>query len=362
MSPSASYDLTKLKPDGSHYVAISFTIPHYLHLPDDNYLVYVADQITNKSVSRRLLAVQVILEKKQKAISQAELHLVQRELWEMAGAHGFYGFSSITVYMPVRGGNPETHQDFKKMWNQVEKDHLIYKDMAASAINNLITVYRYCTGESHIRQLAGDDLRFEYNFAFFFNENPVEMHVSKFRGQVLPLYNLFDRLPANLNIPSEIVADIQTKLAENFEIPLSEELLLNAYDLMEHGNYRLAVMEAETAFEAAVLKFLRQYYKDEPDKIERIEGIKSFGYLINQDFFKNALASRSKTFRKNEAPRKEWDEYVWGVRGALVHGRISDITYEEAIIALETVEKTLEYLLNRPTTKPWRYAGPKNLL
>jgi HEPN domain-containing protein len=361
MGTSAGYDLTKLKPDGSHYVVVGFAIPHSLHLPDGNYPVPISNCAIPTFSRERPLTVQVVLEKKQKVLSQAEIHLAQRETWEMAGPHGTYGYSSILAYIPVRGTDSEIHQDFKKMWSLAEGNHPAYKEQAIIAVNQLIAVYRFCTGECHIRPLAGHDVRFEYSFALLFNQYPVDAHESKFLVYVLPIYNLFDRLPANLNIPDKVVSDVRTRLAESYQVPLTEELLLNAYDLIDRGNYRLAVIEAETAFEAAVISFLRGYFKDEPEKLREIEGTLSFGNLINRPFFEDALASKSKAFRKKESPRQEWDKNVWTVRGDLVHGRVQDVTYEDAINAVETVESTLEYLLGRNKTEPWRYAGPKIL-
>ncbi len=275
MSTIAGYDLSKLKPDGSHYVVVGFAIPHCLQLPDGNYPVSIGNYKIPISSRERPLTVQIVLEKKQKALSQTEIHLAERETWEMAGPHGTYGYSSVLVYIPVRRADSETHQDFNKLWNAVEEHHPEFKEQAIVAVNQLIAVYRFCTGECHIKPLTGHDVRFEYSFALLFNQYPSDAPKSKFDGYVLPIYNVFDRVPVNLNIPEKVVSDIRTKLEENFRAPLSEELLLNAYDLIDQGNYRLTVIEVETAFEAAILTFLRNYYENEPDTLFLNENVQT---------------------------------------------------------------------------------------
>jgi hypothetical protein len=361
MGAPVIYDLTKLKPDGSHYVAVGFAIPHCLQLPDDNYPVLTHNHRIPIFSKEHLLTVQIVSQQRQKTLSNAEIHLAQRETWEMAGPHGTYGYTSILAYIPVRGADPVTHQNFNKIWNTVKEYHLAFKEQAIVAVNQLITVYRYCTGECHIKPLTGHDVRFEYSVALLFNQYPVDAEKSKLDGYILPIYNPSDRIPANLKIPENVVSNIRTKLKEDFQVPLSEELLLNAYDLIDQGNYRLAIIEAETGFEAAIMRFLRDCYENEPDKLKQMEAIKSFGQLLNESFFEDAISDRSRRFRKNEGRRKEWDENVWSVRGDLVHGRISDVSFEDAVKAIETVESTLEYLLGRNRTEPWRYAGPKIL-
>ncbi|GIK41254.1 MAG: hypothetical protein BroJett011_50870 [Chloroflexota bacterium] len=99
MSTTAAYDLSKLKPDGSHYVVVGFAIPHCLQLPDGNYSVSITNYKISTFSKKQPLAVQIVLEKKQKSLSQAEIHLVQRETWEMAGPHGTYGYTLMVAMM-----------------------------------------------------------------------------------------------------------------------------------------------------------------------------------------------------------------------------------------------------------------------
>ena len=65
---------------------------------------------------------------------------------------------------------------------------------------------------------------------------------------------------------------------------------------MHQGNYRLAVIEAESAFESAVYEFLLQNYKNSPEIIKQIsEEIHSFGYLIKKSFTEKALNFKGQT-------------------------------------------------------------------
>jgi len=175
----------------------------------------------------------------------------------------------------------------------------------------------------------------------------------------LQFYDDRDIVAEILPVPVEVQDDIGARLASEFEVPLSEELLLNAYDLIDQGNYRLAVIEAETAFEAALWAYLRDYYRRIGESDDVIDAKfkrwrRSFTGMIKKQF-KDALDSTCKRFCPGETYYDTWDEKVWNLRGALVHGSSRDASLEEATEALQTIENTLEYLIDRPRTRPWRY-------
>ena len=155
--------------------------------------------------------------------------------------------------------------------------------------------------------------------------------------------------------------NFKQRLLEGEHVSLTEELLLNAQDFLHQGNYRLAVIEAESAFESAVYEFLLQYYKNSPDIIKKIsEDIHSFVNLIKKPFTEKALNLKAKQFTKeNRKAGKnylEWEKHVWEIRGDLVHGRISTVSYQEASKAIQVVEDLLFLFFNRPKTKVNQYS------
>lgn len=343
-----NYNLELLKADGSHYVAIGFSAPFCLHLPDGNYEVIV-------STENQDIVVQIVLERRNRNLSKGGLLPGIQEIEKFADRHGIYCFTSAIVYIPVRGHSPQFHEQINEMSRIVEAKHSWFNQLSVEAFNRLVEVYRFYTGECHINPLHGRDVWMDYSFAFFFNELPPDEGKSKFTAHVTPVYSLHSIIPSAPDVPKAVVQDIQSKLRIEFQTNLADELLLNAHDFIDQGNFRLAIIEAETAFEAEILRFLHLQYQGRQSDIDKIERINSFTTLLKNDLFKNAIAKRSKKFEKNEKRYEKWNEQVWKIRGKLVHGNISNVTREEAVNALQTVEETLEYLVDRPQTRPWRY-------
>jgi hypothetical protein len=197
----------------------------------------------------------------------------------------------------------------------------------------------------------------DYSIAFFFNEHPPGEGKPKFTAYRTPVYDLHNIIPAAPDVPDPIVQDIQNKLVSDFETSLEDELLLNAYDYLDRGSFKLAIIEAETAFEVGILQFLYRCYHGNQRDIDKIERINTFGTLLKDTLFQKAIAAKSKKFEKGEKRYEEWYQNVWTVRGKLVHGKIANVSPKEATDALQIIEETLEYLVDRPRTQPWRYIG-----
>lgn len=337
------YNLSKLEPESTHYVVIGFSAPFCLHLPNDSYKVPL------NPIQQRINYCQIMIAERRRGNSQSGLLPGVQDTEKFADRHGIYYYSSILVYIPIEENIIRVSQEKNNLWEHIERNHSSYRAQAVNSTNRLIATYRHVTGECHIRQLTGNDMWFDYSVALVSVKNPSESYF-------MPVYDLHSILPKIPDIPETAVMDIKDKISANYQIPLAEELLLNAYDWLDQGNYRMAVIEAETAFEAALLLFLREHYRHQLSVLTKIEGIKSFGRLIDDDIFKNALASKGKDFSKSKSRyRDDWDKFVWQVRGNLVHGRIEDVTESEAIKSLGVVEETLKDLLGRQPTTPWRF-------
>lgn len=340
------YNLDLLNPDGNHYIAIGFSAPFCVHLPDGNYKVKIIAQ-------NRELTVQVILEKRRRNLSHGGLLPGVQEIEQFADRRGIYCFTSLIVYIPIRGVTPTIHSNFDEMSKIVHENHPWANNLAVKAFNRLLEIYRLCTGECHIHPLSGRDVWMDYSVAFFYNEFPPDAGRSKFIAHVTPVYSLHNLMPSAPNVPNSVVKDIHKKLGENFETELSDELLLNAHDLIDQGNFRAAVIESETAFEIAVQKFLRNNYHGRQREIDKLDRMNSFTNLLNNDLFQRAIAP--KKFCKGELMYENWNRHAWRLRGDLVHGKISKVSQEDALEAVRTIEATLEYLFDRSKTQPWRY-------
>jgi hypothetical protein len=304
-------------------------------VPNGNYKVETIDQ--GNSVT-----IQIVLEKKRRQLSRGSMLPGTKEAEKFADRKGAFCYTVVLVYIPIRGVSLEEHCDYDLMIEIVGTKYYWGREIAIKAINRFISIYRYCTGECHIQPLTGHDVWFDFSATFLFNENPPTANKSKFKGAVTPHFNIQDVIPSVPDIPEIALQEIRNRLKTSDKIPLSDELMLNAYDLLDQGNYRLAIIESETAFEAFILAFLRQDYQDQPDILVEIETIKSFGQLLNCQAFKQAISRRGKSFGKEERYRQEWYKNVWSLRGGLVHGRIDDVSYKEASDAIETIEKTLD--------------------
>ena len=337
-----AYNLDKLDANGNHYVAIGFSLPYCLHVPDENFKVRV-------EISEEIIEVQLIFEKRHRG--RGDLLSGSSEIEKFADRRGNHCFSSVLAYVPVRGQERATHSHYDQMWSIVERRKIWFRELAITAINQFVSMYRYSTGECHIQPLKGHDVWFDFSFAFFFNELPPEAKQSKFRADVLPIYNLHNLVSSVPNLPEEVLTDIRAKLIQNFQIPLAEELLLNSYDYLDQGNARLALIEAETGFEAALYSLLRDHYNGKPVKTN----FPSPDDMIKSKQFQTALRTIGKEFSKSNGRYVEWHEHVWRVRGGIVHGRIRDISIDTASRAIRIVEEILEYLTNRLPTRPWRY-------
>lgn len=335
------YNLSKLEPEATHYVAVGFSAPYCFHLPDDNYKVSLLR-------GGQKINYQVMVAERRRNINRGGLLPGAQDVEKFADRRGIYYYSALLVYIPLSSDTVRAHQGIDNLWRHVERNHPTYREQAVEATNRLIGIYRYVTGECHVRQLTGHDVWFDYSLALISVNKPSESYF-------MPVYDLHDIVAKLPSIPDAVTRDIREKAGTDFRTPLAEELMLNAYDWLDQGNYRMAVIEAETAFETAILSFLHEHYQDRPSVREQIDELTSFGRLINKDIVKNALASKGRDFSEGSSYRVEWDKSVWQVRGDLVHGRLEDATPGEASKAIQVVEKTLEYLLGRRPTNPWRF-------
>lgn len=338
---SIGLDLSKLQPDGSHYVVIDLVMPFSLGLPDGNYHIALND-------NERPLTVQLVLQKQR--------GLVATSLG--GGAKSLADTSLALIYVPIRRADPDSHNDRQKVWSSIMAQYERYHLIAVRAMNKLVAVYRLNTGECQLKPITALD---DFNLTLLFSKLPPDSGRSEFDGDVVPFTLTDNVVPRTLvlDIPDSVIDQIRDELRVDHQVSLSDELLLNACDFLDQGNYRLAIIEAETGFETGLLRHILDYYRDQPAKLRTIEHINSFVNLINHKLFQQAFIAAQKKFAKNESYYDNWHKQVWEIRGDLVHGKLPGVSYMQAATAIDCVEGTLEYLLNRPRTQPRRYAAYK---
>jgi len=163
MDIPTGFDLTKLKADGSHFIAIGFSLPFCIHLPNDNYPINIFD-------GSNRITIQIVIEHRQRNLSKKGLLFGSEEVERFADRRGTFCFTQVICYIPIRGKDQVTNQDFEAMSKIADSHRDWSRSIAIKAINRFIELYRFFTGECHIRPLAGHDVWFDFSSTFMFNE------------------------------------------------------------------------------------------------------------------------------------------------------------------------------------------------
>jgi hypothetical protein len=125
-----------------------------------------------------------------------------------------------------------------------------------AVINRLLEVYRFTEGEFHVDTVPENEL-WEYEVQTWTEDeagSPASEVVEAKRFYP-PMWGM--QLARIASIP-----DIAKRLlADESQLPVPQVLLLNARREALLENYRLAAVEAETAFEALVDQAVSQYYR-----------------------------------------------------------------------------------------------------
>ena len=227
-------DISQLRTDGSHYAVAIFTLPYYLELPNDNYGIRV-------KLSSKELVVQAILR-------QMEAHIIDGAKKPVDQYSSQY-YSTVSVYIPIRFNDSSLHSNFSKIESAVFDNHEKYRNIGIQAVNRLILIYRHLTGEFDIRPITGFK---DFSLAILFNKNSPQDSTSQLEAYGKNYYKTESIVRFTTDLPSFMIEELRKKLLTVTPISLVDELLLNAYYYLNEGNVRLAVIEAETAFEIGI--------------------------------------------------------------------------------------------------------------
>ncbi len=328
--------------DGDYFVVIELSIPFCLHLPNGGYKVRTWWEGNS-------FLTQIQLEQRKRSAQYREGVPYNIEDGMYPNELDLFSFSHAKIILPVISDDPTVFENISRVESFVDIKREDFLDQAISAINTLTAIYKHCTGECQLRLLSGSELTRSHNLWFIPKRKPDH-------STFLPVYSLIDNRNYAPVLSNAVVEEIRSKSFSGSTPSLHDELLQNAQDFLYRGNHRLAVIEAETAFEAAILSMLREYYKNSPADFQKLESIKMFTNALNSKLFTKAIKPRS--FGEKEDRRIYWRSNVWDVRNGLVHGRTDKCNFDTAARAIWVVEETLEYLIDREIekNKPWRFS------
>jgi hypothetical protein len=143
---------------------------------------------------------------------------------------------------------------------------------------------------------------------------------------------------------NEQMSKIREILSRNAQLPLFQEIILDAWDYHFYRNYRAAVIESGTAFEVFIDNFIREKYLKLGKTEEELENILETG-------LKNLLHIHIKKVTGTNfhvtQEYLDWEKYAYYIRNETIHkgARVSDIDSAKAI---STVSNTIKFLMSLP--------------
>jgi len=208
------------------------------------------------------------------------------------------------------------------------------KDFALKIINRFIKLYRYFDSDAvHLTSLIREDLIDEFKLHRKDGKGSISI---SFGGGLTPLHP---------NKIAKVSDNIEGALEGNFEIPLWEDLLLNAGHYIFTGEYRMSILESVIALELVVSNFIREEGKKKTVSRKKIEGfIKDVGVSGNIEVTIQLLAGKGKSDLPND---KAFEKCKTGItiRNAIVHKGRTSVTPKEARETLEVNKLMVKSLL-----------------
>lgn len=176
-------------------------------------------------------------------------------LWDK---RGIYRHTRATIHLSPSSWDLNKIQQWL---SKVEEQNVIPEiiSQAITCVNQLVNVYRYVTKDHYLYSISDYDIG-EFRIGYYLDENK-----ETFMERTLTFTPYFPPWFSPIPIKDkskDIHNSLRKFLKSSEEIPFSEELLMNAKDWLERGNYRLAVMEAQTAFEVFVKEIVSLHYSN----------------------------------------------------------------------------------------------------
>ena len=222
--------------------------------------------------------------------------------------------------------------------------------IAHKAINRLLDVYRVSTKEFHVGHIPIHELGAADTSHGIYTEadDGTILETHTFQTDT----GLGITLCRTMRLDGEAVLD----LAHERPLPIVDLLILNARRSLLFEDFRIAVLEAETAFEIAIDNILTTYYTSEttqttedsiPDySHERVSKILDAGLMnLLKDHLPKALG---RDFIGTEEHGR-WKKDLYELRNAVVHNG-KEVDPCEAERALEAAERALSWIETKRVT------------
>lgn len=326
------FDIPAVWPE-RYVVGVWYLLPFCLYLPNDHYEV----RMPALNEGRPAL---IQLDKRSRT-PEARFALLppgRGEMWR--DRWGRYRYSTAVVYMPY---SDAADGDLKKMLEFFPEG--AYLSYALDYVNRLLRVYRFVTADYYIPTLAMEDVDLYFGVAIADTGATRLRAVWTPKGRGEPGVNLLPDKTA------EQVGEIKEMLRTGGPVPAAEELLMSARDLLDTASARLAVLEAQTAFELVVNRLVAQHYRDDGYSERQIEDkLLRCGF---KNLLRDHLSAKVKPFDAGMPVHDNYWAETYVPRNGLVHGTRTHITEAEAERAVRRVEEALEYLTGRPHDKIW---------
>lgn len=323
---------------------IKFKLPFCLYLQDGMYSVRVPELGTDDPV---LIELSKFRREKEKIdyVTFWRAELVGRaELWN--DRNGVFRRSSAIIIFPLS----IIPDDFDNVELRGRGDTELLIESTVKALNRLISIYRFVTGDTYIPILQATDIynTFEFGRCIFSSDGSMSRH-SRQAG--------FDNRLTNTrpDYDNTTEQEIRNLLAKSDPIPLFEEFMMNARSLLDERNWRASAIEIQTAFEIFVASHVRNYYTGRRTPKTALDKIMKCGFMNLLTTHLNRATG--KTFTRGQPHYDQWLNDTYLLRNKVVHeGYIP--SQQEAYNAVIAVEQTLEYLLGRRPDKYWPQVQP----
>lgn len=245
-----------------------------------------------------------------------------------------YTVADIRFPMRVSAEDDEQEQEEIRRWIH-------------AVMNRLLEVYRFTTGEFHVDTIPVNEL-WEYEVQTWLDSDKGSPAPDTVEGKRFypPLGG------TQLARISPIPDTARRLLADGEQLPVSQVLLLNARREILLENYRLAVVEAETAFEALVDQAVSQYYRSKGAHSEEIRrkleaGLKN----LIRDHLPKVCGGKFEGTETHAA----WQRELYDLRNEVVHNGAS-ANREQAERAIEAADRALRWVeMTRLRQLVWVY-------
>jgi hypothetical protein len=298
-----------------HYSIASFDLPFGIELPDDNYQVQLDEY--SAIVHLRKVKRNGNIAGMPEGVEFAPMS-IESDRWGRL----FYTTTRVILEYstPIK-------------WEVLLDD--VCLDKAIRCIKRIIHVYRYVTGTINMQSLSKADIfsHIVKHYDAQGNELPGMVFaiggIMKFGGGHEP------------SIDDQHLMEIKKMLSNNQKISTVTDLLLDARENHFFENFRVAVAEAETAFEVFIDRYLADKYRS------RSRSEQEINLLLENTPFKNLLSDHIRQFvsfdYSTSTELAEWKNKSYLLRNKVVHDGYAP-TAQESKDAIETVYKTIMYI------------------